>query len=397
MRKARNERMVSEAELSRLHPLNQQLLDIANNPFGTLPDGYATFIATVDADKLDEAPAGEPQSLVWYEPAVKFDSYKALLDCLDEAMAVFPALIPRLTPTRDRVATCLHEPGPARLFYQGCTVAGALMSRAADDPGGEQRMISSLLKFWDIKSIEVFRVNIKPVETNAFEYRGQRELQLVEHGLISARFPHSLNSAPSGFCHDYRVDMYSPSPLPTVATEPVPAPMIAAIRRHMTGMRDAYAAQPESSTRMSATSLEDQITFAGGSARIRRTSSTTATRRTSTLSVNSTTPEKQPSLLTCVPRSRSFARVSVSGTAPSTASEPSLPPTAAPTSASTRSVLPRSPARRTPPATSPSARRLSEVMTTLSVSSSLSSSSRSRSTWTLVATRTLTIPAVPTA
>lgn len=259
MRKARNERIVSEAELSRLHPLNQQLLHIAISPFGPLPDGYATFITTVDTDKLDEAPAGESQDLVWYERAVKFDSYKAVLDCLDAARTAFPALISRLTPTRDRVATCLDEPGPARLFYQGCTVAGTPVSRAPDDLGGEQRMVSSLLKFWNIKSVEVYRVNIKPVETNAFEYRGQRELQLVEHALISARFPHSLNSSPGGFCHNYRLDMYPPSPLPTVATEPVPASMAAAVKRHMEGVHRTYSAQPGTTSRISSGSLAHQV------------------------------------------------------------------------------------------------------------------------------------------
>ena len=255
---ARSERIVTEQELARLDPVKNDLINFARDPFSALPPSYATYVATVPVDKLDEAPAGEPDGLTWYERQITFGGFAELLARLDDAIATFPALIPRLTPVRGAVAARVGEQGPVYMFNSGCTIAGTPVSRATKGPGSAQQLITSLFDLWQVKA-DVYRVALEPVEIGTFEYRGERQLQLVEHCLISTRFPHNLNSAPGGFAHDYRVDLHPPCPLSESLREPAPAAKFEAVRRHLEGMYAAYASRRPTATTIDPDALAHQV------------------------------------------------------------------------------------------------------------------------------------------
>lgn len=77
-----------------------------------------------------------------------------------------------------------------------------------------------------------------------------RELQTVEHAILSARYPLCMNSAPGGFAHDFRLDRYPPSHLPAFRREAAPAAMALLIRRHYQGMHEAYRNQGDPARRV---------------------------------------------------------------------------------------------------------------------------------------------------
>ncbi|EJT52668.1 hypothetical protein A1Q1_03122 [Trichosporon asahii var. asahii CBS 2479] len=56
-------------------------------PVRAPPPSYATYVATVPVDKIDEAPAGVPEGLVWYERQITFGGIAELLARLEQAIA----------------------------------------------------------------------------------------------------------------------------------------------------------------------------------------------------------------------------------------------------------------------------------------------------------------------
>lgn len=96
-----------------------------------------------------------------------------------------------------------------------------------------------------MKTVGVYRVNLPDVEINRWEYRNELSLQHESHSLISVRYPHTLNSAPGGYLHDFRVDRYPPRPLPEVARDAnINADVATAVDRHLSGCNSWFAEQP---------------------------------------------------------------------------------------------------------------------------------------------------------
>lgn len=227
VRTKRNERTIQRTEVTRVLGLEPELLAIANDPFGPLPQSYATFVASVDVAQLDSAKVPDkPNRLELYERQVRFADFQVLSRRLEEACSAFPALEPRLAPLKDAVAGRIDRPGPAFLYYTGCCISGSPESRATDDFKTTGRLVSNLLSFWSIPKVDVYRVCLPDVHINPYEYRAARVWQLEEHTLIAMRYPLNLNSAPGGFSHEYRLDMYDPCPLPNITREPVPAAVL---------------------------------------------------------------------------------------------------------------------------------------------------------------------------
>lgn len=217
------------------------------------------FVAAVATDKLDDAPDSEPDRLARYKRQVTFASFPSLLARLEDAMKVFPALIPRLTPVRGAVAARVGQEGPAYMYYTGCTIACTPVSRTTDDMDSVNRKVTSLSELWAIDSVDIFRVNIAPVDVDPFDDRGERALQLVENSLIRARYPNNLNSAPGGFSHDFRLDVYPPSPLPNTPNDAVPTSTVEGIKRHLEGLYQAYSSRRSGGTSINLAALAHQI------------------------------------------------------------------------------------------------------------------------------------------
>lgn len=227
--------------------LNDELLQIASDPFGPLPKAYATFVGTVSPAQVDSIPANQtPGILHLYEHQVQFADFGTLLTRLEEASLAFPALEPRLSVMKGEVRTRLGQAGPAYLYYTGCTISGSPESRASNDLKVTGSLVTNMLSFWNVDKVSVFQVNLPGEYIDAFEYRASLALQREEHSLIAVRFPLSLNSAPGGFSHDYRLDLYDARPFPSFARQPVPFSMVDAVRRHIVGAHNACAAQPGS-------------------------------------------------------------------------------------------------------------------------------------------------------
>lgn len=238
--------------------LETDLITIANDPFGPLPESYASFVATVGPDELEMPHTNQPNRLELYERQIRFDSFEVLLSRLEEACSAFPALEPRLAPLKQAVARRVDLQGPAYLYYTGCCVSGSPESRAADDLQVRNSMVTNLLSLWKAQ-VDVFRVNLPPLDIDPYGYRAARVWQLEEHTIVAVRYPLNLNSAPGGFLHDYAIDVHDPSPLPPVPRDPVPASTADAVRRHMEGMHSAYASQPGPSARIDPGALDHQI------------------------------------------------------------------------------------------------------------------------------------------
>lgn len=240
VRSEREERLLVAEDIPRVHTLEKHLVQIAADPFAPLPQGYAKFLKTVHRDRVDEKIEGSDSGGVFqlYERRVRFSSFADLKGKLEAAIAAYPALVPRLTPTLLEVSKRLGQNGPAFLYYTGCSVASSPETRAADDDKVTRgRMLVNLLSLWDVVEVEVFEVELPGIDIDRFEYRSRFDLQREEHCLISARYPHCLNSAPGGFAHDYRADRYTPRPWPALGShraEPE-AVMKNKVERHFRG------------------------------------------------------------------------------------------------------------------------------------------------------------------
>lgn len=261
VRDQRNERILEAADVPRIRTLEKCLVQIAREPFAPLPSGYATHVGSVHRDAIDKAPrGGSRDAFQLYERAVEFASYSELLKRLEEAAAAYPDRAPRLSPTMEAVRARVNRSGPAFLYYSGCTVAGSAATRAEDDmkiDGG--RLVTNLLKHWNVSEVEVYKLNLPDVKITPYEYRSQRRLQLEEHSVISVRYPHNLNSAPGGFRHEYRVDRYDPRPWPEFQRDAsADAQLRTDVKTHLTGFFSWFANQPNG-RRISPHSLAAQI------------------------------------------------------------------------------------------------------------------------------------------
>lgn len=137
----------------------------------------------------------------------------------------------------------VSRPGPAYVYYAGCSVNVTPQSRASNDFKQGRSFYKQLADFWGIDSVKVYRVNLGQVFVDPYEYRANRQLQNEEHILISMRFPLCLNRAPGGFNHEFSVDRFAPKPLPPVPHHPVPPIMIQTLHRHFRGMYSIFAEQ----------------------------------------------------------------------------------------------------------------------------------------------------------
>lgn len=240
--------------------LGKELVEIAKNPSGPLPASYATFVGTVSRADLDDLPQDKtPGVLKHYERQVPFLDADTLLARLQEASEKYPALEPRLRPLGHAVRERLGQAGPVYLYYSGCTISGSPTSRASDDLDMSGSLVTNLLSLWDVEQVDVYKVNLPVVKINCFEYRAARPLQLEGHSIISARYPMSLNSAPGGFAHDFRVDYYDSQPTPDFVREPVPAEMADTVRCHVEGMHRAYGDQPGHRSAIAAAALAHSV------------------------------------------------------------------------------------------------------------------------------------------
>lgn len=252
VRQQRGERILKKSEIRAVLPLRKQLLEIAKEPFDDLPEGYSAYVTTVTREHPDEVPVARPGVLEHYTRQVRFASFSVMLSKLQEAATALPRYEPRLRPIIVEATRRQNRPGPAFLYYDGCCISGTPASRARNDAGSSDRgrLFCALLDLWRIEEVHVYKINVEDVVVDRFEYRAQRKLQNVEHAIISARFPLCMNSAPGGFVHDFRLDRYTPSPLPAFHREAVPAAMAQLIKRHYEGMHQAYRNQGDPAKRV---------------------------------------------------------------------------------------------------------------------------------------------------
>lgn len=223
------------------------------------PHSYATHVATVATENASAAVNTILGHLDIYERQIELPDYATLLTLVEQAAAAFPALVPRLEPLKKAATARIHIPGPVFLYYTGCSVASSPESRAKSDVSKDNSMVTELIKLWRVKTVRVYRVNLPSVPISVFEYRGERNWQLEEHSLIAARFPLCLNSAPGGFLHEHRVDLYGPCPLLLFPRTPVPSTMADGVKRHLEGMYEAYRNQPGSQARIDCHALQQQV------------------------------------------------------------------------------------------------------------------------------------------
>lgn len=241
VRQQRGERILSASDLPRLATLNSVLVQVAQDPFGPLPTAYATYVATVSSEDVTTVDGDERGRFDLYERQLGFPDSATLLRRLQDAAAHFPAFRPRLHVLERAVMARMDIPGPAYLYYAGCSVSGTPESRASNDFQQGLSFYKQLVRFWGVESVKVYRINLGQVVVNPYEYRANRELQNEEHTLISMRFPLCLNSAPGGFNHEFSVDRFPAKPLPRLTRDPVPPAMIQALQRHFRGMYSIFA------------------------------------------------------------------------------------------------------------------------------------------------------------
>lgn len=172
---------------------------------------------------------------------MQFADFEVILRRIRDAFQKSPAFRPRLQVLEDAVVPRVGEEGPASLFYSGCAVSVTAKRRAHADFDKNSGFYAQLLRFWNIDKVKVYEVNLERIVVDPFEFRGQRSLQIEEHTLIAMRFPLSLNSSPGGFNHDYRVDLYTPSPLPAFPRQETPPSISQDLRRHFERMYMTYA------------------------------------------------------------------------------------------------------------------------------------------------------------
>lgn len=103
---------------------------------------------SVAADTIDAV--GSPGVFELYERAVLFASFAELRGKLRAAIAAFPDLRPRLTPSVDAANARAHLPGPAYFYYTGCCITGSPVSRARDDLNSSGRLVTRLLSLWGV-------------------------------------------------------------------------------------------------------------------------------------------------------------------------------------------------------------------------------------------------------
>lgn len=262
VRQQRDERLLAPDDLPRIKTLEKSLIAIARDPFSPLPQGYATFVNTVDFAAAEKLCRGDSQNVhELYERGVRFASYAELLRKLEEAVAAFPALSARLAPTMSIARSRVALGGAVYLFYSGCSIAGSPTSRAEDDAkldGG--RLLTNLANLWKIGKIDVWRVNLPGTPIDPYAYRGVRALQLEEHTLISVRWPHCLNSAPGGYTHEFAVDRYPANPLVRLDDyREDPSPTIrSGLKRHFEGFA-AWAARQPGGSQIASSAIAAQI------------------------------------------------------------------------------------------------------------------------------------------
>lgn len=232
VRRARGEMLISAADIPRLMPLAADLLAMARDPFSPTPAHLVTFIGTVTPDTVQSFEDTQGVYEV-YERRVEFDSHEQLASELEQFTTLFPATVPRLQAT---ISAARKRSGPAAFYYIGVSISSTPMERATDDLFDGHRLVANLFKHLN-RPVDVYRLNLPGVEISTYEYR-DHPLQLEEHSLIALRWPHGANSAPGGYRHFYRTDLYPSLPLP-----PGTVLRSEAVRTHLVGMDGYYASK----------------------------------------------------------------------------------------------------------------------------------------------------------